>query len=122
MNILELIWSKPYFVYAKLREPIIFILILYFTIIGWNKRHLVNKQFRTRTITLLVIYFGIIGVGSIIYNWIFDLNLDELLIHGLVLIVVAYGLWNLQKWAGILGIFLTAETVVVNIFIDILRR
>lgn len=104
--------------YAQLREPVIVILVLYFTIIGWNERRLVNKQLRTTTITLLVFCFVIIGIGSIIYNWIFDLNLDELFIDGLVHIGVAYGLWNLQKWAGILGVFLIIETVAINIYID----
>ncbi len=74
-----------------------------------------NKPSRNKTITLLVFYFTIIGIGSIMYNWMFDLDLNIFVIS-LVPIGVAYGLWNLQKWAGVLGIFLTVETVVINIF------
>ncbi len=132
MSILERIWSEPYLAYVLLRDPIIIILVLYFTIVGWNEHRLVNKKLRTTTIILLVFYFAIMGIGVIlsnwifdlilnglvISNWVFDLNLKELFIDGLALIGVAYGLWNLQKWAGILGIFLTIETVAVNIYID----
>lgn len=117
-NILESLWSEPYFVYAQLRDPIIAILVLYFTIIGWKESRLVQNQLRNKTIIFLVVYFIIIGIGGIIYNLVFDLNLNGLYIDGMVLIGVAYGLWNLQKWAGILGIFLTIETVAVNIYID----
>lgn len=118
MNILENIWRDPYLAYVQLIYPIIVVLVLYFTIVGWNERHLVRNQLRGKTINLLVFYFTIIGLGAILYNLVFDLNLNMLFIDGGILIGVAYGLWNLKKWAGILGIFLTIETVAVNIYID----
>lgn len=71
------------------------------------------------TILIIAFLFIIVGIGEILYNVIFNINLDSLFIDGVFYILIGYGMWILKKWAGILGILSMIETVMINVYIDI---
>lgn len=72
---------------------------------------------RPLTIFLVAAFYALGGIFIFLF-YLYYLYIDIFMVIGLAEIIIAYGLWNFKKWAGILGLILSLSNIIVNVFID----